>query len=541
MGSSGPEIDAKLAQARSVLMKIPGVLSVGYGFKRRAHSVTQERSWIIFVREKKPPSAIADSELIPPELFGIPTDVIGAARVRRLSCLTLDKFDILVGGCVISNLKKYLATGDTNGDDIGTLGFFGTLNNSTERDNIVLLGNQHVIAANGAARLDPFFQPKLTGTPPFLTIAKKEDMHPIGVIENLGKLGDYPYHYDGDPPLAPGAQKKNYHIDCATVKVSTSFSSWCHTNCGTKFANVIHNLSQAIPGGSSAVEGIARVTNNTIASLPAGQDYKVFKVGYKTGWTVGKLSIAEADLPNIDDPASPYNTVMVIDDLGPNCDGGNQPFAAEGDSGAVIVNSDRKIIGQLIGVLQLNPPVYLACHIHPTIDFLGITMVSTANSTGASGGATSSEIGLAIDNNSGDVERAMTFREEILNSVRGRLYRTLVEKHLHEVSYLVNRVRPVTVAWHRLHGPDFLGHVLHASSHAGYIVPRDIGGIDRNDALARILDVLSTHGSAALREGIAQHREPLHSLMNEVDDIETLARRLHVGENGPQSEIERVS
>ena len=232
---------------------------------------------------------------------------------------------------------------------------------------------------------------------------------------------------------------------------------------------------------------------------------------------------------------------MVIDDLGPNCDGGNQPFAAEGDSGAVIVNSDRKIIGQLIGVLQLNPPVYLACHIHPTIDFLGITMVSTANSTGASGDATSSDITLAIDNNSGDVERAMILREEILNSVRGRLYRTLVEKHLSEVSYLVNRVRPVTVAWHRLHGPDFLGHVLHASSHASYVVPRDIGGVGRKDALARILDVLFIHGSATLREDIAQHTEQLRSLMDQVDDNETLARRLHVPGSEPQSDIEKVS
>jgi hypothetical protein len=83
--------------------------------------------------------------------------------------------------------------------------------------------------------------------------------------------------------------------------------------------------------------------------------------------------------------------------------------------------------------------------------------------------------------------------------------------------------------------------VLHASSHAGYIVPRDISGIGRNDALTRILDVLSAHGSAALRKDIAQHTEQLLSLTDQADDIETLARRLHVSGSEPQGDIEKVS
>src|SRR5262245_39951309 len=426
-GNINNDVDAKLAQARAVWMKIPGVLSVGYGFKRRAASVTRELSWVIFVRQKKPPSALSSSELIPRELFGIPTDVLTVARLQRLSCLTLEKFDVLVGGCVISNLKHYVATGNLAGDDVGTLGFFGTLNNSSSRDNVVLLSNQHVIAANGAVRGDSFYQPRFTGSPPNLSLAK-EDMHPIGMIENLGMQGKYPYHYDDDPPLAPGAQKPLYHIDCGTVKVSTSFSSCCHTNCGTKFANVIHNLNQTITGGSSAVEGIARVTNDTLLSLPAGQDYKVYKVGYRTGWTRGKVGIAKMDVPDPDDPSITFNNVIVIDDLGPNCDGGNSPFAAHGDSGAVVLNSDRKIIGHLIGVIPLNPPVYAACHIHPTIDLLGITVVSTQNTAGASGGATSVERQMSVEESGQDSARAMALRDEILSSELGRRYRTLIEK-----------------------------------------------------------------------------------------------------------------
>ena len=45
-------------------------------------------------------------------------------------------------------------------------------------------------------------------------------------------------------------------------------------------------------------------------------------------------------------------------------------FAAAGDSGSVVLNKDRKIIGHLIGDLPgITPAVYLACHIHPAVHF----------------------------------------------------------------------------------------------------------------------------------------------------------------------------
>jgi hypothetical protein len=219
-----------------------------------------------------------------------------------------------------------------------------------------------------------------------------------------------------------------------------------------------------------------------------------------------------------------YDRVIIIDDLGPNCGAGTH-FAESGDSGAVIINAQRQIIGLLFADADLG--FYVACHIHPVIDLLGITMVSTQNTAGASGGATSLEMSLSLDENPHEVDRAMVLRDEVLISVRGRQYRALVEKHIQEVVHLVNHVRPVTVAWHRLHGPDFLGHVLHASRHAAYPVPRELHGLGRDEALRKVLETLHKHGSAALRTDIERNADEVRAFFNNIDDLESLAAQIH--------------
>src|SRR5262249_27266382 len=118
-------------------------------------------------------------------------------------------------------------------------------------------------------------------------------------------------------------------------------------------------------------------------------------------------------------------------------------------------------------------------------------------------------------------------RDEILSSELGRRYRTLIEKHVNEVTYLANRVRPVTVAWRRMHGPEFLGHILHASRHAQYVVPREIYGIERDAALSHVLETLSRHGSQMLRDDIERNADQVRALFGQIDDMETLADRLH--------------
>jgi hypothetical protein len=512
MGPAGQnEIEEKLAQAKRILLKIPGVLSVAWGYKEKAGKPTQQLSFIVMVREKKPPESLSPEETVPSEVLGIPTDVIRAARLRNLACENVQKFDPLVGGTLISKLKKYLANHDLQGESVGTLGFFAT-NSSGARDNVVLLTNNHVLASQGGVVGDLIYQPEFSGVLGSYTLDPK-NMHPVGSIENIGMQDNRNFAYSGEAA-------KSMYLDCATAHVNTSFSSCCHTNCGVKFANILHNLNQSPDFNSSGVTGVARVQES---DLPQGGTYPVYKVGYKTGWTKGKIRTTKADNVDPDDPSIHHDQIIVIDDLGPNCGGGTK-FAEHGDSGSVIINAQRQIIGLLFAASDTG--FYAACHIHPVMDLLGITMVSTQHTAGASGGATSLEMSLSLGENPFDVDRAMALRETVLNSVRGRQYRALVEKHIQEVVHLVNHVRPVTVAWHRLHGPNFLGHVMHASRHAEYVVPRELDGLGRDEALRRMLEILHKHGSVPLRIDVERNAEEVRAFFNNIDDLESLAAQV---------------
>lgn len=505
------DINEKLEQAKRILLQIPGVLSVAWGYKETAGQPTQQLSFIVMVREKKPPENLSPGEMVPHEVLGVPTDVIRMPRLRKLACDNIDKFDPLVGGSMISALKRYQVNNNLQGESVGTLGSFAT-NSSGARDNVVLLTNNHVLADNGAVVSDVVFQPRFTGGGGAYHL-DASDMHPIGAIENLGLQDNRSYAYANE-------SANSMFVDCATAHVNTSFSSCCRTNCGTKFANILHNLNQCPDFTSSDVTGMARVTN---ADLPTSGSYLVYKVGHRTGWTKGKIRTAAANIVDPTDASIHQDRVIIIDDLGPNC-GGGTVFADEGDSGSVIINAQRQIIGLLFA--STDSGFYVACHIHPVVDLLGITLVSTQHTAGASGGATALEMSLSLDESSHDVERAMALRDEVLNSAQGRQYRALVERHIQEVVHLVNHVRPVTVAWHRLHGPDFLGHVLHASRHADYAVPRELNGLGRDEALRRMLQTLSQHGSPQLRADIASYGEEVRAFFDHVDDLESLAARL---------------
>lgn len=504
---AGSELDGKLAEARRTLRAIPGVVHVGFGYKQKAGVTTQQLCFRVYVREKKPLSAIPASEVIPSELLGIPTDVlIVPASSKLASCENVASYSPLVGGIGIADMKQFLAgTGDLH---MGTLGFFATANGASGRDNIVLLTNNHVFANAGGVNGDRVYQPRLTETASGDVVMPPPDaQHPIGTIDNIGQQGQYAYTYDGD--TAAGS----YYVDCATAKIDTCFSSWCNCNCGVSFANSI--LGLAI-GGSDAIEGVQRVRSQ---DLPSGGTYPVTKVGRTTGRTVGK--IVDAAGTTTDSSSVDQTDVLLIENVGPNC-GGGTVFADHGDSGSVIVNDDRKIVGLLYGG-DTGAGTGHACHIHPVTDYLHITMVSSAHLAGASSAMAevmaTTEGGLAV-------ARAAALREQIVTSAAGRAWRALVDAHRDEVFHLVNRVRPVTVAWHRLHGPDFLAHAIQAGRHADYAMPRELLGVQRNDALRQLFAVLRQHGSAPLRATIDAHADELLALLDAIDDLPGLAERL---------------
>jgi hypothetical protein len=501
------DLEAKLAQARRELAGNPHVVGVGFGYKERGGVTTQELALRVYVREKKPPSALSPDELVPRELLGIQTDVITVPDTQDFACDIIDSFSPLVGGIQITNLKKILG----GGTDVaaGTLGCFATVNQSTSRDNIVVLTNRHVLEDTGGQVGDTLYQPRLVRDNGGFQPLRTEDRHAIGSIENLGVKSERAFKYPEDT-----GGPASYYLDCGIAHVDTCYSSWCDTNCGVGWRNEIKGLGIGTSEDKDALAGIARVRN---ADLPPGGDYVVYKVGRTTGRTVGKVKDAAATIHNQATNTDRHNCVLV-DHLGPNCENGTR-FSDEGDSGAVIVNEQRKVIALLFGGNPAGVDGH-GCHIHPVVDALGVTVISTEHNPDASG---SNALLEASGVDGAAIARAAGLREQILRDEHVRTLRGLVERHRDEVAHLVNRVRRVTVAWHRVRGPDFVAHAVHASRHADHHVPREVGGVGRDEAIRQMLDALRQNGSAPLRRDLELHAESVRALVAEVDDLEGLA------------------
>lgn len=489
-------------------MQIPGVIGVGYGYKQRAGVTTQELSLRVYVRAKRSRADLPPAEVVPAEVHGLKTDVLELPQGKLFQCASTAAVSTVVGGITVTNLNT-VTEGGVTGAAAGTLGCLCTLNDVPGRDRIGMLCNNHVLAAGGAKVGDTIYNPQLPLPPPGTTDPFTQN--PIAEIRDLGMMGQYSFTYPG-----PGEAAGSYFIDCASARVTTNYSSWCHTNIGTKFDKRIRDLAV---GGSDVVADVARVIED---DLHHGSDYAVVKVGRATGKTTGKVTEVNAPF-TLTDRGISGTGIILVENTGPNCTG-SANFAEPSDSGAVVLNQDRKVIGLLFGgTNDVSPTLGFVSHIHPVLDRLRMTVLSTANDPTA--GSTLAELP-AVSADGAAVARAAALRGEILASERGRMYRGLSGKHLQEIQYLINRVRPVTVAWHRLHGPDFAAHVLHASRHADHDVPRALHGCDRGEAFAALLEVLARHGSAALRADIEAHADQMRRLIDGVNNIDALAEAL---------------
>jgi hypothetical protein len=107
--------------------------------------------------------------------------------------------------------------------------------------------------------------------------------------------------------------------------------------------------------------------------------------------------------------------------------------------------------------------------------------------------------------------RLRELRRAVVASPAGQLAAALVSTHVDEVIRLVNHERRVTIAWHRMHGPDLLQDILRQAL-GGLTLPGTVDGQPVAPGLARLLDELERAGSARLRADIARHRELLMSL-----------------------------
>ncbi len=94
------------------LLAIPGVVSVGLGYKRVGGDITRELAIVAFVQEKR--MDLQRDECVPFEVDGVPTDVVEIGRVeisRLVQRSTIGRsYDPMAGGCSIGSCRPFVQT-----------------------------------------------------------------------------------------------------------------------------------------------------------------------------------------------------------------------------------------------------------------------------------------------------------------------------------------------------------------------------------------------------------------------------------------------
>ncbi|GAA1995380.1 hypothetical protein [Microbacterium pumilum] len=487
------------ARAEAQLGSIPGVVGVGYGLKEVGGLTTEARAFRVYVREKKPEAEVPAGEVLPREFEGVPVDVLVVREFEPLHCEDMTQHHPLIGGISVTNFRQ----GAANMYGSGTLGFFATLNGVAGPKNVVLVSNRHVLMANGASEGNAIYQPRYIEQAGAVVLdLSPESRRGVAEIHDAGVEGNHSFAY-------PGEAAQNYYVDASTALLNISVSSWCKSNCGVSYKDEIRQLDI---GGNNRIEGVARVAQ---ADLDAG-DYAVFKVGRRTGKTVGRIVDIAAVLTTAE-------RVIEIDPTQPDCDGINQ-FVAEGDSGSALMNAQNMLVGLVFGRGKgAEAHKGFASHIHPVMDRLKATPISTANPPVSPAGQIAKGRAATA---AGEEDRSMQLRQRAQGSPGSAQLYAAFEAHREEAVGLVNYHRPVTVAWHKGKGPAWLAHFAENARRPEHQIPHEIDGVTRRDLVTRLADALDAAGSDGLRAAVSTYRGAVLAMIDGFDDLHELIGRI---------------
>lgn len=163
---------AVLRASSEELLKKANVVATGVGYKVTAGAQTDQLCVICSVEKKLPGAQLAERDLVPAQLQGLPTDVVETGPIRAFQSRT-DRWRPAPGGVSIGH---YLITA-------GTLGCL--VNKAGQR---MILSNNHVLANSNAANIgDPVYQPgPIDGGTAADRIATLADFVPIQFAEDGG-------------------------------------------------------------------------------------------------------------------------------------------------------------------------------------------------------------------------------------------------------------------------------------------------------------------------------------------------------------------
>ncbi len=241
---------------------------------------------------------------------------------------------------------------------------------------------------------------------------------------------------------------------------------------------------------------------------------------------------------------SGVNQLLIAPDPNPQNSSQKTHFCGPGDSGSVIVNSAKQVVGLLSRAWQpsessraflnarMSSPLPdhvgtlgLAAPIGAVLSALQIQIDGNMSGTAPSAGAS------LVDLKRGERRRALqlTLRDlerEIRTKALGRTVMDAIARHRGEVLSLVNNERRVAVAWRRSEGPAFAAHCLRSLEDHEYVIPSDVHGVTPRRLIEKMAAVLKRYGSDALRRDIEAYERIAFDWIVDTTSVWPLVERM---------------
>jgi hypothetical protein len=516
----------------ATLLRIPGVLGVAFGFKETAGEVMPTLAYRVHVSGKRPAGDLAADERIPEEIGGFPTDV-----------LTGDPGDVapakgptLVPG---KQIKRHVPG---EGTGYGTLGLLVRKNSVR-----FLLTNQHVLHDDSwlaPDTLDVYSPERKTcselqcNSP----VARIVQQHPLGVDDFI----DF--------------ENKKFHVDATIAEIAAGVNGSNVVDGIGRLDQGLRDISGVPLTGSSPtpVEVINVAKRGATTGLTKGTVTAMFrmtKVGTPEQWITSweftvrpdpvhsheydeKFELAPDQ--NEQEIRNYYQGKPLIAEITPN--GARRTlrlrgrtFTLSGDSGSVVVDTQRKIVGLLwatpfIDIKTVKDPFTVRLpsgegtilYIRPVFSKMGLSETDGVIPPGSpAAGPVMTDVELTPPP---QVMRDLAAALSRLPA--GRQLIELVRRYGERIAHLVHEHRRVKVAWHRAQGPAFATAALRAHQRGDGVLPKEINGVTLTESLRRMREVLLREGDEQLRDAVLAHGDDIVALSEHASSIPALLSAL---------------
>jgi hypothetical protein len=519
------------------LRRIPGVVRVAFGLKETAGQILRQWAYRVYLQRKLPSEEVPAEERIPPEIYGVKTDVFFADEGYPAS-----KTPVMKPGDTIT---RYVPNEFENP---GTLGLY------------VRIGADHFILTNHHVLTDDYnsddththdiYDPRLR------KCAEIKCNNPVARI--IPKKGFRDKHsWDG----------KTYFVDATLAAVNANVQginkvpSIGLLDQGLRDLSTVDLNPDSTPADNIVVRkcgGATGVTRGQVVELIKGtysgavtteQIWQMRIVPspgfhYKEDFVLAKGQDVDTLIGGF---KRSVRATRIHDKWGlPQIRLEGDVFVLPGDSGSVVVDDQRKIVGMVSDVLGAYARVMIdkdrevtvvlpygdgyACFIYPVFNVLGLDPATAVIAGGVpSSGVALPEPETEVEDNVLWADKELAMREvqaAIEREPLGALLNGLISEHYPQISHLVHRRRRVTVVWHRNGGPAFAAAFMKALAEPSGQLPTEVGGVRLVEALARFRDVLIREGDESLRHDLSLHGDWLLQLAERASSIPELVRAL---------------